>query len=29
VLELMKLNHLMVEQEQMLGEIVVIRPDLS
>lgn len=28
MLELMKLNHLMVEQEQMLGEIVVIRPAL-
>ncbi len=28
VLELMKLNHLMVEQEQMLGEIVVHRPAL-
>ncbi|MCW0220743.1 MAG: segregation/condensation protein A [Prosthecobacter sp.] len=26
MLELMKLNHLMVEQEQMLGDIVVIRP---
>jgi segregation and condensation protein A len=29
VLELMKLNHLMVEQEQMLGEIVVIRPAVN
>ncbi len=29
VLELMKLNHLMVEQEQMLGEIVVIRPSVN
>lgn len=28
MLELMKLNHLMVEQEQMLGDIVVIRPNL-
>ncbi len=28
MLELMKLNHLMVEQEQMLGDIVVIRPVL-
>ncbi len=28
VLELMKLNHLMVEQEKMLGEFVVIRPVL-
>lgn len=28
VLELMKLNHLQVEQERMLGEIVVIRPAL-
>lgn len=26
VLELMKLNHLMIEQEQMLGDILVIRP---
>jgi segregation and condensation protein A len=26
MLELMKLNHLMVEQEQMLGDIVVLRP---
>jgi len=28
MLELMKLNHLMVEQEKMLGDIVVIRPAL-
>jgi len=28
MLELMKLNHLMVEQEQMLGDIVVIRPTI-
>ncbi|TDU67140.1 condensin subunit ScpA [Prosthecobacter fusiformis] len=28
MLELMKLNHLMVEQEQMLGDIVVIRPQI-
>lgn len=28
MLELMKLNHLLVEQEQMLGDIVVIRPAL-
>lgn len=28
MLELMKLNHLMVEQEQMLGDIIVIRPAL-
>jgi segregation and condensation protein A len=27
VLELMKLHHLMIEQEQMLGSIVVIRPE--
>jgi segregation and condensation protein A len=26
MLELMKLNHLQVEQEQMLGEIIVLRP---
>lgn len=29
VLELMKLNHLMVEQELMLGEILVIRPEVK
>jgi segregation and condensation protein A len=28
MLELMKLNHLQVEQEQMLGEIIVLRPAL-
>ncbi len=27
VLELMKLNHLQVEQEQLLGSIIVVRPD--
>ena len=27
MLELIKLNHLQVEQEQLLGSIVVIRPD--
>ena len=26
MLELIKLNHLQVEQEQLLGEIVVVRP---
>ena len=29
VLELMKLNQFMIEQEQMLGEIIVIRPAVS
>jgi segregation and condensation protein A len=29
MLELMKLNHLQVEQEQMLGEIVVVRPAIN
>jgi hypothetical protein len=27
MLELMKLNHLQVEQEFLLGEIVVVRPE--
>jgi segregation and condensation protein A len=26
MLELIKLNHLQVEQEQLLGEIIVVRP---
>jgi segregation and condensation protein A len=29
MLELMKLNHLQVEQEHLLGEIVVVRPELQ
>ena len=28
MLELIKLNHLQVEQEQLLGEIVIVRPKL-
>ncbi len=28
MLELIKLNHLQVEQEQLLGEIVVVRPEV-
>lgn len=28
MLELIKLNHLQVEQEQLLGEIVIVRPAL-
>ena len=28
MLELIKLNHLQVEQEQLLGDIVIVRPQL-